>query len=144
MIIKPGNAIILFLLLFSFSCTKKDKLPVYPEGFRVDSLISGDKMALIMMDVHLIEASLVMDRNKGIISKDRNSFLYQGIFSKYHISRARYNDNLSYYSMNPEIYAVIYGKVIKFLEDKQNQKFSKKGSKLRVNRSNLGKVGTVK
>ncbi len=72
-----------------------------------------------MSDVHIIEAALLIERNEGIVSKEKTSSLYDGIFKKYHLNRAKYEYNLMYYSQNPESYSKLYGKVIGQLETQQ-------------------------
>jgi len=72
-----------------------------------------------MVDVHIVEAALLIERNEGVVSRDKTSMLYNGIFSKYHISRSLYENNLNYYSLNPELFAKMYEKVIAQLQDQQ-------------------------
>lgn len=78
-----------------------------------------------MADVHIIEAALLIERNEGVVSKEKTTCLYDGIFKKYGLNRAKYEYNLMYYSQNPESFSKLYGKVIGQLESQQ-KKFSPK------------------
>ena len=86
-----------------------------------DSLISPERMILIMTDVHTVEAALLLERNNPVKSNEPADYYYQGIFRKYHISSGRYEQNLNYYLQNPEEYAKMYAKVTTILETRQKQ-----------------------
>ncbi|MCX6269112.1 MAG: DUF4296 domain-containing protein [Bacteroidetes bacterium] len=103
------------------ACGEKKKAPESSEAIHADSVISQNKMILILADVHVIEASMLLARNEGGSSKEMTAYYYKGLFGKYHISPARYDQNLLYYRQNPENYAKMYEKVIKILENQQSR-----------------------
>jgi hypothetical protein len=117
-------AILLFTSLFA--CREKKDITASPETIPPDSVIAQEKMILILADVHIAEAALLIERNAGRPLKDEPGFYYNGIFKKYHISPARYDQNLTYYSRNPENYTRMYEKVITLLENRQKQFKNKK------------------
>ncbi len=84
-----------------------------------DSLITPEKMALILSDIHLADAALTNDRNRGIATSGKARFLYEGIWRKYGISAVLYEKNLKYYLANPEAYVKVYDRVIAILEQKE-------------------------
>ena len=107
------------LALLLVSCGKSDRPNVLPTGFTADSIIPETKMVCILTDVHIIEAALLMERNEGVVSTEKNNTLYQDLFRKYHINKKIYERNLRYYSMNPELFVKMYDKVILQIEQKQ-------------------------
>jgi hypothetical protein len=84
-----------------------------------DSLISPGRMILILTDVHVAEAALHAEQNSGPGPKRGPEFYYAGIFRKYHISPARYEQNLAHYRQNPGEYAKMYEKVIAIIESQK-------------------------
>ena len=112
-------AILLCTLLLG--CSEKKDRSLSPFVIPADSVISPDKMVLIMADVHVIEAALLFESNEALESKEDVGFYYKGIFNKYHISPARYNQNLKFYRQNPENFARMYEQVIKVTDDRQKK-----------------------
>jgi hypothetical protein len=115
-----------FLVLITFfvllvSCGKKKDIPSSEVAIPADSLISEENMVHVLADAHMIEAALVIERNIGVVSTEKPGLLYQGIFNKYHISRARYDENLRYYRQNPTLLTKMYDKVIGELETRQKK-----------------------
>lgn len=112
-------AVLLCTLLFS--CKEEKDIPLSPAIVAADSLISSDRMILIMSDVHIIEAALLLERNEGREPQEKAGYYYQCIFNKYHISQGRYDQNLLYYRQNPENFEKMYEKVIDILETRQKR-----------------------
>ena len=115
--LSTGIAMIMCCLFVS--CGEKKDIPSTEAAINSDSLISGEKMVHILADVHMVEAALLLDRNKSNELKGNTESLYQGIFRKYHISRQRYDDNLRFYRQDPAALTKIYDKVIAELETRQ-------------------------
>ena len=115
-----------FLAMFAVtlllaSCGEKKDIPSTETAIPADSLISSGKMILILADVHMVEAALLLERNEGKESKEKPALYYQGIFTKYHISRIRYDENLKFYRRNPAIMLKMYDKVIDLLETREKK-----------------------
>jgi len=105
-----------FLLLASCSRTEK---PLLPEGMSKDSVISRDRMVLILTDIHVLEAVLQYQRNRKGQSLDPVTARYQQLFSEYGISRKRFTQNLAYYQSDPEEFLKIYNDVVSELEKRK-------------------------
>jgi hypothetical protein len=103
------------------ACNGKKDFVVSGEVVSADSLISPDKMILILSDVHIIEASMLIGRNEGKEPDGKSELYYQGIFRKYQISQRQYDLSLAYYRKNPENFAKMYDKVIEILENRQKK-----------------------
>lgn len=121
MIFTARLPIALLICTLIFACAKKKELPLSPDPISADSLISPDKMILIMSDVHVIEAALLLDRNEGRETKDKPGYFYTGIFRKYHISPERYDQNLLFYRQDQEKFALMYVKVVDLIENRQKK-----------------------
>ena len=105
-------ALILFCCLVSCGNPKKTTLT---GGLPADSIISRDQMVRIMVDLHLVEATLQLQRNKGKDTHLLTKEYYQWLYSRYHISRNRFMANLNYYKQDPENFGKIYELVLKEL-----------------------------
>ena len=74
-------------------------------------------MIKVLADVHLVEASLVLQRNRGENIPSLTQKYYQWLYRKYHISQYRFRDNLNYYKMDPENFSKMYQEVVIKLTD---------------------------
>ena len=96
------------------SCGHK-KTDVRLDDFPADSLISRDQMIRIMVDLHLVEAALQLEKTRGgnmpVLTREYFGWLY----SRYHVSRKRFQANIDYYKRNPEEFSKMYEEVVKEL-----------------------------
>jgi hypothetical protein len=113
--------ITLFISMLFFGCREKTDKSGLPVGISADSLIQPGKMALVLADVHVVEAAFLNDRNEGLNSNETPGYYYEEIFKKHHVSRERYEQSLTYYRHNPERYSKIYEKVVAVLEARQKK-----------------------
>jgi len=95
-------------------------------GARDDSVISREIMIRVLVDTHLAEASLVLQRNEGKEDPALARHYYDGIFDKYKISRKKYNTSLEYYHKNPEECSKMYEKVVELITERQKNYTPKK------------------
>jgi hypothetical protein len=102
-------------------CSEKKSVTDSQHEIPADSLIVPEKMVLILADVHVVEASLMLERAKGTDNKRKQDFYYRGIFAKYHISSRRYEQNIEFYRQNPDNFARMYEKVISVIENRQKK-----------------------
>lgn len=112
--------IFLSLLCFLASCggPKKELLR---GKLSADSVIPRNEMINVLVDVHLVEASLNLQRNReGNVPLLTQNY-YQWLCRKHHISHQRFRDNLNYYKMDPENFSKMYEEVVKNLTDKANK-----------------------
>lgn len=86
-----------------------------------DELIPEDTMAMMLRDVHLIEARI---NKMNIAAQDSTRLIYQTmekrLFLKYHTDSTRYRNSYRYYISEPERFGELYKKVVEDLE-KRNQ-----------------------
>ena len=107
----------LILICCLVSCNSH-KTEARLEKLPADSLISREKMIRILIDLHLVEATLQLQRNRG---KDINLLTkeyYQWLYSRHHISKNRFMANFDYYSQDPEDFGKIYEIVLIELTDR--------------------------
>jgi hypothetical protein len=107
----------LILLCCLVSCGSH-KTDTRPEKLPPDSIISRDRMIRILVDLHLVEATIQLQRNKGKDIRLMTQENYQWLFSRYHISRDRFTANLDYYKQDPENFGKMYEIVVKELTDR--------------------------
>jgi hypothetical protein len=125
---KSCGAYIFFILLLIFvSACREASNPedIVHEGIP-DSVLSENRMVLIMADIHLLEAGLETERNAGKLSPDRSDSLYSGLFGKYGINGKTYERSLQFYSQDPERFAKMYNRVIALLESQQKRIFPRR------------------
>jgi hypothetical protein len=108
-----GPVLVLFLVSCGTSENRTGKLQI-PK----DSIIYKDTMVLILADVHLVEAAMMLKKNRGAKPADITGFYFNGIFKKYGISRARYNMNINWYRQDAESFRKMYEQVVALLEQK--------------------------
>jgi len=105
-------------LLILVSCVN-DRKPELTSTIHPDSIIPEPQMILMLADAHTIEAALMIARNKGKNVSGEEVFYYSGLFRKYRMSRDRYQQNLSYYRNNPQLFIQMYEKVNKELATRE-------------------------
>ena len=88
-----------------------------PPHLSADSVFTRDEMINVLVDVHLIEASLVYQRNHGGNIPQLTQSYYYWLYKKYHMSQQRLKGNLDYYKMDPKNFSKMYQEVIKTLTD---------------------------
>ncbi len=107
--------LVLFFSILLFSCSQDKTLSI------PDSVLSEDKMAEVMVDIHLLEASL----NISILSKDKvskdNVNPTTDILKRHHITKQQYDESFSFYSHNPMLLSEMYLKVLNELSRMQAQ-----------------------
>jgi hypothetical protein len=109
---RPVLIACILCLLASCSGPKKELLP---SGLSADSVIPRDEMIRVMVDVHLVEATLTLQRNKGGDIPVLTESYYQWLCRKHHISDRRFRGNLNYYKTDPENFSKMYNEVLKIL-----------------------------
>ncbi|MEI7980527.1 MAG: DUF4296 domain-containing protein [Bacteroidota bacterium] len=91
-----------------------------------DSLISREKMVRLLVDIHIIEAALVVKRSDGGEQDDLSVQYYKAVFRKYGISRYRYDQNMKFYRQDPEEFGKMYEEVVSNLTSRQENYNQKK------------------
>ena len=109
---------IIFILILFFSCGKREK-PI-PE-----TILPKDKMIAVMVDIHIVEASLNLNlAPTGSITSKGES--YYNILKSNHISKQQYDESFKFYVEHPELCNEIYEGVLNELSKKQAEETNKK------------------
>ncbi len=108
-------ALLAVILVILASCSGKHDL-VLPRGLSQDSIIPKEEMVMIIADMHVLEAIFQMQRNRVRKSMDPVSARYSQLFSKYKISKKRFDLNIAYYQSDPEVFLKIYDEVVKEMD----------------------------
>lgn len=108
--------VIIFFFFISCSSTgsRRDRYSMPP-----DSIITKAKMILMLADMHTAEAILMIKRNKGEDPQKYSTVCFEKLFTKYGVSRERFNMNLNYYKEDPEEFYKMYESVVQVLVNRQ-------------------------
>lgn len=86
-----------------------------------ENLISRDKMVQVLMDIHLIEASIKLNNKRKLNKEEYTFYYYQYLFEKYNITKEDFDNSLTYYQQNIERFDTIYIDVISELNRLQGE-----------------------
>lgn len=111
------RSVIIFCLLTLLASCSGPNTELLPGKLSADSVIPRDEMIRVLVDVHLIEATLALQRNRGGSNPLLAQNYYQWLCWKYHMSQQRFRDNLSYYKMDHKNFSKMYQEVVKKLTD---------------------------
>ena len=111
----------IFCITLFCACTSIEERPSIP-----DSVLSQEKMAEVMVDVHLLEAAL----NVSAYSKDQivaspiipNS----DVLKKNDVTKKQYEESFAFYSKNPLLLTEVYQIVLNNLSKMQAEVMNKK------------------
>jgi len=107
---------IMFLILLGFiSCQTQEQ----------KEIISEDKFIDIVYDLHLMDGVLVAEKLNTKISPNDTVSYYNYVLKKNNVSRAEFDKTVEYYTEHTDEYAIIYGKVLKKINELQEDKKNK-------------------
>ena len=111
--------ILVFLCTLLFACSEKqaEKIP--------DTVLSKEKMAEVMVDIHLQEAAMNLNTNPGVIASAQPEVNADAL-KKNNIIKKQYDESFTYYTQNPEQLAEIYQMVLNTLSKMQAEVMNKK------------------
>ena len=114
--------IIPFLIILIFAaCSSDDQKVIIPEN-----ILSKEKMATVMVDVHLLEAAL----NIRTFSRDQVAMNTinpnSNILKKNNITKKQYDDSFEFYSKHPLLFSEVYQLVLNNLSKLQAEIVTKK------------------
>lgn len=110
----------LFIIILS-ACSSNDKQVKIPEN-----ILSKGEMAAVMVDIHLLEASL------NISSYGRDQVVMNNInpnsdiLKKNNITKEKFEESFVFYSENPVLFSEVYQLVLNELSKMQAEEMSKK------------------
>lgn len=102
---------IFFFICLSFCIFSCGGSKSIDEKSKPENLISVEKMIDIIVDVQLVESSLVKKRGKNEDTDFYSKYFYENIFKKFNITKNQYDLSLEYYKNNIEVFEKIYQKV---------------------------------
>jgi len=101
-----------FFSVFLFACTDIDVIPI------PDNVLPEEKMADILVDVHLMEAT--MNIHAGTLGKAKGGTpIVMNIYKKHQVSKEQFDESYKFYTENPELLAEIYQLVLNNLSRMQ-------------------------
>ncbi len=113
--------ITIFCITFFCACTSIDERPSIP-----DTVLSQEKMAEVMVDVHLLEATLSVNA----YSKDQivtNPIMPNSdVLKKNNVTKKHYEESFGFYCQNPILLTEVYQLVLNNLSKMQAEVMNKK------------------
>jgi len=95
------------LMLLVYSCTNPSEVKV------PDHVMPRDKMAEVLVDIHLVEGARV---GRDIMGDSLHSdFYYAKVYDKHNITKADFDTSFSFYSQHPKVMDKIYSRAIEKL-----------------------------
>jgi hypothetical protein len=82
-------------------------------------ILSEKKMSELLIDTHLADAILFIDKSRADEKRDKGLFYYPSVLEKHGVTKAQMDSSVAYYMRNPAAYARIYDQVMKDLESRQ-------------------------
>ena len=119
--IQKATLIFTCLLLLACSDNKKVNIP--------SNILSKQKMAEVLIDVHLLEAAMSLNTYNTDIIKAGNPTPLFDIFTKHKITKKQYNESFNYYAQHPDLLKDVYQLVLENLSKMQAQVMNKKEEK---------------
>jgi hypothetical protein len=108
--------IFFLLIILSFSC--RSKHPDIYIGIPADSVIDRETMIQMLTDLHVLEATLQMERSRGVDATKLSPRYYAAFFSKYKVSEKRFLGSIDYYKQDQQTFIRIYDVVIDSLKSR--------------------------
>ena len=111
---------LIFACFFLFSCSEKktEELPL--------NILSKEKMTEVMLDIHLLEASMSLNANGPdntiAVAPSKDS----DVLKKHKISKSQYDESFDYYSKHPALLIEIYTQILNDLSKMQAKVSNKK------------------
>jgi hypothetical protein len=111
---------LLSVLLLVYACSSKDNKTRIP-----DNIIPPDKMVSIIVDFHLVEASLSQSQQNHEDVNQLSNYRYNSIFQKHKINRIQLGESIMFYTDHMKDLEAIYKEVVVELSTTQSRIISK-------------------
>ncbi len=112
--------LLLFTCFLLFSCSEKKAL-VIP-----DSVLSKQKMAEVLLDIHLLESTITVNNTNPDKGSKNNPTPNFDVLKKNNISKKQYDESFTFYSQHPELLTELYDIILNELSKMQAQVVNKK------------------
>lgn len=106
---------LIFLSVLLFACGEKKQEVITA---RPDNLVAEETMVNVLMDLHLIEASLslkMMEDHR--VARDTSQFYNP--YEKYNLTKKEFEESFQYYASQPQRLNAIYEEVLNRINQKQ-------------------------
>jgi hypothetical protein len=111
---------IISVLLFVCACGSKDDKIKIPEH-----IIPPDHMVSIIVDFHLVEASVVQSQQRHEDVNQFTNYRYNSVLKKHKVSRKQLSESFMFYTKNLKELEAIYKEVVVELSTTQGRIISK-------------------
>jgi hypothetical protein len=112
--------IFIFVLFLVYACGSKDEKTKIP-----DNIIPQDKMVSIIVDFHLVEASISQGQQRHEDVNEMTNYRYNSVLKKHKISRKQLSDSFMFYTDHMKDLDKIYKQVVVELSTMQSRIISK-------------------
>ena len=109
---------ILFIVVLLFSCGKKREVEI------PDNILSKEKMIAVLVDAHILEASMNLSLTPSKVAADTNVNRYN-ILKHNNISKIQYEESFKFYIDHPDLLNELYEGVLIELSKKQAEEVNK-------------------
>lgn len=107
------NFLFILLSFFLFACTNPDSVSI------PDSVLPEEKMAEMMTDIHLLEATMnIQVGNTDKMGPDGKAINFN-IYKKHQVTKEQFEESYKFYTENPELLAEVYQLVLNNLSRMQ-------------------------
>jgi len=115
---KMKKNILLFLSVILFACSDEQTESI-PQ-----TILSQEKMAEVLVDIHLLEASMNVNINPAMIASVDQQ-VGTDVFKIHNINKQQYDESFIYYSQKPKQLQEVYQLVLNNLSKMQAEVMSK-------------------
>lgn len=112
---------LIFACLLFFSCSGSKKEVNIPA-----TILSKQKMVEVMVDVHLLEASMSLNATSVDVNNPATPTADFDVLKKNNISKKQYDESFDFYSQHPELLNEVYEIVLNDLSKFQAEVLNKK------------------
>ncbi|MFH1320680.1 MAG: DUF4296 domain-containing protein [Bacteroidota bacterium] len=109
------------ILIIFFACNSINKKEIIP-----GDILPKERMIQVMVDIELIEATLVVKKIRVEKEKGKVIDYYNSALQSHNISKEEFDRSFEYYTMHPEIFEQIYEEVIIELSKRQAEEDGEK------------------
>ncbi len=105
---KMKKLLLFFLCIWFVSCSD-DKATMIPEG-----VLAKEKMALVMTDMHLLEASMNLNISNAIADNKSSDMEKRAmnVLKKNGITKQQFETSFAFYTSKPELLSEVYKEVV--------------------------------
>ena len=104
---------ILLSCFFIVACAEEKKLEIPV------NVLSKEKMAEVMVDIHLLEATMGLNTNNADRSNPEDPAPTFSVFNKHNTTKVQYDSSFVFYSYHPDLFTEVYREVLESLSQMQ-------------------------